>query len=218
MEVLVDNRDGNVWQVPVESLNWKTDKIGKAGSLDLKLINDNPLENKVVEGSIIRATDGNQKIFYGYTFKDSFSINSSFSVTAYDQLKYLMYDDTFVMPAMTADQAIAQICKQAGIAVGTFEKTSHTVPAMVEDGKKAFDVTSKYLDSTLIATNRNYVLYDNFGKVDLKNIGSLIISPEKFYIGEESLLYDFDYERSIEDSYNRIKLVRDNKETSKRQV
>ncbi|KHF30175.1 hypothetical protein LR68_01302 [Anoxybacillus sp. BCO1] len=75
--------------------------------------------------------------------------------------------------------------------VGTFEDTGYKVPAMVEDNKKAFDVVAKLLDSTLIATNRNYVLFDNFGKLELRNINNMAIPADDFYIGEESLLFDF---------------------------
>ncbi len=59
---------------------------------------------------------------------------------------------------------------------------------------------------------------DNFGSLGLHNIKDMIIPPTDFYIGEESLLYDFDYSVSIEDAYNKIKLVVDDKKASKRKV
>jgi hypothetical protein len=49
----------------------------------------------------------------------------------------------------------------------------------------------KFLDSTLIATNRNFVLFDNFGSLALKNINNMKIAADDFYIGEGSLLFDF---------------------------
>lgn len=219
MEVLIDNRDGTVWDVPVSSVQWKTSRIGKAGTLDAKLVIEDPLKFPVNNGAVIRVTDGPYKIFYGYVFETGFNASSDFSVKAYDQLRYLMYNDTFVFSSTTATAGIKKIATDAGLKIGTFEETGYKVPAMVEDNKKALDVVAKFLDSTLIATNRNYVLFDNFGKLELRNINNMAIQADDFYIGEESLLFDFEYKKSIdEETYNRIKIVQDNKKTGKREV
>ncbi len=147
MEVLVDNRDGNIYEVPVTSINWKTEKTGKASELNVTLLNPKPLEDKVVSGAIVRVIDGTHKVFYGYSFKAGFGKNSEFKITAYDQLKYLMYNDTYVIPSMQAEVAIARICGQAGRSLNTIANTGFTAPAMVEEDKKALDVIMKYIDS-----------------------------------------------------------------------
>ena len=218
MEVLIDNRDGSIYEVPVTSISWKTEKTGKASELNVTLLNPKPLEDKVVSGAVVRVTDDVHKIFYGYSFKVGFGKNSEFKITAYDQLKYLMYNDTYVIPSMPAEAAIARICGQAGRSLSTLASTGFTAPAMVEEDKKALDVIMKYIDSAIVATNQSFVFMDEFGSLGLHNINSLVISPTEFYIGEESLLYDLDYSVSIEDAYNRIKLVIDDKEASKRKV
>lgn len=219
MEVLIDNRDGTIWEMPVSNVQWKTSRIGKAGTLDAKLVIEQPTKFPVNSGAIIRVTDGAHKIFYGYVFETGFNTSSEFGVKAYDQLRYLMYNDTFVFSSTTATAGIKKIATDAGLKIGTFEETGYKVPAMVEDNKKALDVVSKFLDSTLIATNRNYVLFDNFGKLELRNINNMAIQADDFYIGEESLLFDFDYKKSIdEETYNRVKIVQDNKKTGKREV
>jgi hypothetical protein len=219
MEVLIDNRDGKVWEMPVQSVDWKTARIGKVGSLDAKLILEKPLDYPVNSGAVLRITDGENKVFYGYVFKGGFKQDSLVSVKAYDQLRYLMYNDTFVFSATTATAAIKKIATDSDLIIGHFEDTLYRVPGIVEDDKKALDVLSKFLDSTLIATNRNFVLFDNFGSLDLRNIANMLIPADDFYIGEESLLFDFEYEKSIdEETYNRIKLVQDNKKTGKREV
>lgn len=221
MEVLVDNRNGKVYEMPLRSITWKTERRGKAGEFDAELIIEDPLNFPIVNGAVVRAMDGKQKIFYGYVFKTGQGKDSIVTVKAYDQLRYLMFNDTFVIPAMTATKAIERVVKKASpnMKIGFLANTAYTVPGVVEDDKKAFDVVSKYLDSTLIATNRNFVLYDNFGELDLQNINNLKISSDEFYIGEDSLLYDYTYEKSIDDeTYNRVKLVHDNEKTGKREV
>lgn len=219
MEVLIDNRNGTVWNMPVSSIEWKTSRIGKAGSLAASLVIEEPLKYPIKSGDVIRVKDGKTKIFYGYVFEIEISQDDEVTIKAYDQIKYLMYNDTFVMPSSTATAAIKKIAKAANLKVGAFENTSYKVPGIVEDDKQALDVVSKFLDSTLIATNRNYVLFDNFGSLTLKNINNMKIAADDFYIGESSLLFDFEYKKSIDDeTYNRVKLVHDNKKSGKREV
>lgn len=219
MEVLVDNRNGTVWDMPVKSFSWKTSRIGKAGTFEAKLIIPDPLKFPVNNGDVIRVKDGKNKVFYGYVFDSNFKKDDEVGIKAYDQLRYLMYNDTFVFPATTATVAIKKIAKDANLKIGKFEDTGYKVPGIVEDDKKAFDVVSKFLDSTLIATNKNFVLFDNFGSLDLRNINNMAIKADDFFLGEESLLFDFDYTKSIDkETFNRVKLVQDNKKTGKRDV
>ena len=219
MEVLIDNRNGTVWDMPVSSIEWKTERIGKVGTLDAELVISDPLKYPINKGDVIRVMDGKHKVFYGYVFESSIKKDDSVKLKAYDQLKYLMYDDTFVIPTTTATAAIKKLVTDAKLRIGTFEDTKYKVPGIIEDGKMAFDVATKFLDSTLIATNRNFILYDNFGSLNLRNIENMRIPADDFYIGEDSLLFDFEYIRSIDkETYNRIKLAHDNKETNKREV
>lgn len=221
MEVLVDNRNGKVYEMPLRSITWKTERRGKAGEFEAELIIEDPLNFPIVNGAVVRAMDGKQKIFYGYVFKTGQGKDSIVTVKAYDQLRYLMFNDTFVIPAMTATKAIERIVKRASpnMKIGFLADTGYTVPGVAEDDKKAFDVVSKYLDSTLIATNRNFVLFDNFGELELRDIVNMKLPDDEFYIGEDSLLYDYTYEKSIDDeTYNRVKLVHDNEKTGKREV
>lgn len=219
MEVLIDNRNGTVWDMPVSSVEWKTARIGKVGTLNANIVLTEPLKHPVNSGDIIRVMDEKEKVFYGYVFEVSVKREGAVSIKAYDQLKYLMYNDTFVFPSTTATAAIKKIASDAKLKIGKLEDTGYKVPGIVEDDKKALDVVTKFLDSTLIATNRNFVLFDNFGSLDLRNINNMKIPADDFYIGEESLLFDFSYKKSIdEDTYNRVKLVHDNKKTGKREV
>ncbi|MFJ3386340.1 hypothetical protein [Lysinibacillus sp. NPDC086135] len=219
MEILIDNRIGEVFEIPVKSFDWKTERIGKASVFEAQLYNDKPLEFPIESGAVIRATEGNKKIFYGFAFEDGVKKSGDMSFKAYDQLRYMKNQDTYVIPSLTATAAIKRISNMLNLKVGTFEETGYVVPGIVEDDKEAFDVVSKFLDATLIATNRNYILFDNFGTLELRNIFSLVIPADDFYIGDCSLLFDYDYSKSIDkETYNRIKFVRDNKKTGKRET
>lgn len=219
MEILIDNRKGEVFDIPTKSFEWKTERIGKASSFEADMYNDKPLEFPVEGGAIIRATEGNNKIFYGFAFEDGIKKSGDMSIKAYDQLRYLKNQDTYVMPSSTATTAIKRIAGMLNLSTGILEDTKFVVPGIVEDEKEAFDVVAKFLDSTLIATNRNFILFDNFGKLDLRSIENLVIPADDFYIGDDSLLYDYEYSKSIDkETYNKIKFVRDNKKKAKRET
>lgn len=219
MEILIDNRKGEVYEIPVKAFEWKTERIGKASSFEAEMFNDKPLQFPVEGGAIIRATEGKNNIFYGFAFEDGIRKSGDMTLKAYDQLRYLKNQDTYVMPTSTATAAIKRIAELLNLKTGVLEDTKFTVPGIVEDDKEAFDVVTKFLDSTLIATNRNFVLFDNFGKLDLRNIDNLVIPADDFYIGDDSLLYDYEYTKSIDkETYNKIKFVRDNKDSGKRET
>lgn len=110
MEVLLDNRMGEVVEMPVSKFEWKTERIGKASVLDVSLIIKNPLEFPINSGAIVRVEDGDAKIFYGFVFDSKIINGAEVVVKAYDQLRYLMYNDTFVIPASTASAAIKKNC------------------------------------------------------------------------------------------------------------
>lgn len=117
---------------------------------------------------------------------------------------------------MTASQVIRRIAGDFGLRLGRIDNTGYRIPTMVEDGEKLLDIACKALDLTLINYNRNYVMFDDFGALAVRNTAEMVL---QFIIGDQSLLYDYNYERSIDDNtYNRIKLVRDNKDTGKRDV
>ena len=57
---------------------------------------------------------------------------------------------------------------------------------------------------------------DNFGTLELLNIKNQLTN---LVIGDESLLIDYDFETSIDgDTYNQIKLVKENKKSKKREI
>src|SRR5690606_17434056 len=108
-KVLIDNMNGTVWDMPVADLDWKTNRVGKVGTLDLTLVVSEPSKYPIENGNVIRVTDGDVKVFFDYVFEVGFGTDDKVKVKAYDQLKYLMFNDTFVLPASTATVAISKI-------------------------------------------------------------------------------------------------------------
>lgn len=216
LEILLDNKDGVVWDISelVSSVTWKTVRIGRPGSLDLTLVKHQDL--RVEPGAVIRVKDGQRGVFYGYVFTIEQRRNDELKVTAYDQLRYLLSKDTRVFENVTASDVLLRIANDLGLKTGIIAFTSYRIPTLSEEDQPLIDIIGKALDLTLINTGRMFVLYDNFGALALREPQNI---PVDVVIGDESLAYDYTYKRSIdEDTYNVIKLVRDNEKTGKREV
>lgn len=216
LEILLDNREGNVLDISqlVSSVTWKTVRIGRPGSLDLRLIKYNDL--KIDPGAVIRVRNGANNVFYGYVFVIDRGSDDEVQITAYDQVRYLLSNDTYVYANATATEIIRKIAQEFGLKTGEIANTNYRITTMVEDNQKALDVIFKALDLTLIATGNAFVFYDDFGFLTLRNANDMAVDVA---IGDESLAYAYSYKRSIDDdTYNRIKLVQNNKETNRRDV
>lgn len=103
---------------------------------------------------------------------------------------------------------------------GDIEDTGFKIASRVEENSTLFDMIENALDLTLQNSGKMFVLYDDFGKLALKNISSMFVRKEGGYllIDEESG-ENFEYSSSIDsDTYNKIKLTYDNEETGKREV
>lgn len=138
------------------------------------------------------------------------------SITAYDQMRYLKNKDTYVLSNLTASQIFSKLCKDTKLKHRVVEASSYRTAERVNDNKSLFEIVQYAIDETLANTGEWYTMRDNFGTIEFRNIKSL---KTDIFIGDESLLTDFEYKSSIDnDSFNQIKLVKDNKETGKRDV
>lgn len=221
LEIVIDQKNGTLWDVSqlVSNATWKTSRIGKPSSLEITLIKGALFQDKNFScnnGDIVRATWKGRPLFLGYIFSIGSGKDEAVTLTAYDQTRYLLANDTYVFKNVTATQVIKRIANDFGLKTGPLEDTQHIIPAMVEDNKKLMDIICKALDLTLIATTRNYILFDDFGLLTIRNINDMKVDT---VLSDDSLMYDYEYNRSIDsDTYNRIKIVQDNKTTGRRDV
>lgn len=171
---------------------------------------------KYAPGDIIRFKADGINVFYGYIFTIDSGSDEVVKILAYDQLRYLMASDTYVFSNVTATEVIRRIAKDFNLPVGELADTGYRMPTLVEDNTKLMDIICKALTVTLINAGENFVFYDDFGFLTLRNVRDLMVN---FYIGNRSLVYDFSHKRSIDtDTYNYIKIVKDNKNTGRRDV
>lgn len=215
INLIIDDKNGNVFDISelVEEVTWKTKRKGSPSSLDIKLLEDSQV--KISNGNIISFKVNGTNVFYGYVFKNSGDDSPEIKITAYDQIKYLMYNDVCVGVNKKASEIITGIFEKLQLKIGTIEDTGYVIPTFVEDDKKYLDIIYSALDKTIVSNTKMFVLYDDYGYLNLRDINNM---RQEVVIADDSNLGNYDWESSIEESYNCIKFVRDNEETKGRDV
>ncbi|KOC49995.1 XkdQ/YqbQ family protein [Clostridium botulinum] len=216
IQLLLDNKNGNVFDISQlgNEVTWKTKRKGKPSSLDIQLLKDSKIN--INNGDVVSFKVDNNKVFYGYVFDNSGSNDMDIKITAYDQMRYLLNNDTYVFKNKKASEIISGMAKDVGLRIGTIEDTGYVIPQLLEDDKKLLDIMYSSLDKTLMANKNTYVLFDDFGYLTLKNINNM---RQTVAISDDSNLGEYSYSNSIDDcTYNRIKFVQDNKKTKSRDV
>lgn len=194
---------------------WSTKRSGSPASLELTVIADDAVV--WTHGGIVAVKDGNDGLFYGYVVKISQNEKDQVAITAYDQTWYLKKNkETYVFNGKRADEILTQIAADFGLKCGALENTGYAIPSMIEDGQTLFDIVLKAIDYTLINTGKMFVLWDDFGSLRITDVAQ---SKLDLFVGDSSLATGYTYETEIDsETYNKIKLVQDNKTTGKRDV
>lgn len=213
VELLIQN--GNAIYAPSveEGITWSTERKGSPGQLQFKVLADNALN--FTEGDAVRLRYNGSNVFYGFVFKKKRDKNNIITVTAYDQLRYLKNKDTYVYENKTASQLIQMIAGDFNLQTGVLESTGYNIESRIEENTSLFDMIQNALDVTLENTKKLYVLYDDFGKITLRGLGSMKVN----ILIDAETAEDFDYESSIDgNTYNKVKLTYDNEDTGSREV
>jgi hypothetical protein len=196
-----------------EGIKWTTERCGSPSVLKFTVIKDDSIAFQ--EGDAVRMKVDGQNVFYGFVFSKKRNKEHHIEVTAYDQLRYLKNKDTYVYENKTASQVIQMIANDFNLNLGKIEQTGYIIPSRVEDNQSLFDIIQNALDLELQNKGEMFCLYDDFGKLTLKNIASMKLD----LLIDKDTAEDFDYTSSIDDqTYNRIKLTYDNEEAGEREV
>ena len=167
----------------------------------------------IPEGSSVELAVDGVKMFKGYVFTASQNRDGEVEYTAYDQLRYLKANASYVFEAMTLPQIIQQIAADFDLTCGTLVDTGYAFPCLIKENTSCLDIIFDALTETIYMTGKIYVFYDNAGALTLTEAKDMYSST---LIGDKSLATDFTYKRDIDsDTYNRIKLVRPNSETGR---
>ena len=218
--MLISDPSGRKAYIPAveEGIEWSTERRSTPGKLTFKLVKDSVLQFE--EGAAVRLRVGGRPVSFGFVFSQKRDKDQRIKVTAYDQLRYMNNKDTYVYENKTAAQLVQMIAADFSLNTGSLEDTGFVIPSRVEDNTSLFDVIENALDLTLQHTRKMFVLYDDSGRLTLKNMASMYVGePGAYLLIDEETGENFEYTSSIDsNTYNKIKLVYDNEDTGKREV
>ena len=159
-------------------------------------------------------------IFFGFVFSRKRDKENIVAVTAYDQIRYLKNKDTRVYENRTASQFIRAAAADFSLRAGDIEDTRYVIPSRVEENTSLLEMIENALDLTLQNTGEMYVLYDDFGKLALKNLSAMYVGePGAYLVIDRESGENFEYASSIDsNTFNKIKLTFDNEDTGHREV
>lgn len=211
---LMINHDGKLYEPPVlDDFTVTLERKGTPGKLTFTLLKNQDVE--FVEGDAVRFRISRTWLFYGWIFERSIDADGNIKCTCYDQIRYLKNKDSYMYENKTASELIKMIAKDYNLKCGSIADTKHKIARRIEEDKCLIDIILNALDETLAMTGKLYVLYDDFGKLTLKNIEDMAFD----LMVDLEVIEGYQYKASIDDEvYNQIKLAYPNKETGKYDV
>lgn len=211
VSIIIQNGYSGYEPVVLDDIQWITERKGSPGKLIFKVMRDDAL--KLEEGSVVSFKVGSEAVFYGYLFRISGDKTNEVTLTCYDQIRYLKNKDTYIFKNTTANRIANMICTDFGIRYGELEETAHVIPYVVYDNKTLLDMIQDALDMTLTSTRKLYVIYDDYGKITIKQIARMKVG----LMIDADTAETFNFESSIDDeTYNRIKLMYEDSESKER--
>lgn len=213
VELFIQHNSTIQFPVVEEGARLTLERKGTPGKLEFTVVKGPGLN--FAEGDPVKLTVNGTAMFYGFVFKKKRGKGGTIDVVAYDQLRYLKNKDTITEEGLKASDLLKRIATDFRLNLGTVEDTGYTLETIVEENQTLFDMIQSALDETLMNTKQLYVLYDDAGKLTLKNINTMKLN----LLIDEETGENFSYESSIdEQTYNKIKLAYNDEKTGKREL
>ena len=186
---------------------------GQPGKMAFKVVQDELLD--IQEGYRVIVQRGDTGIFFGFVFARKLDKDNIVSITCYDQLRYLKNEQIYNTVNKKASEIIKQLAEDFQLQVGDIADTEYVIPRFRAGTQTLFDLMQTALDMTTEATKNLFVLYDDFGKLTLKNINDMRVD----ILIDSETAENFSFGSDIDkDTYNEIVLYFDNKDTNAHEI
>ena len=213
VKILIQSGSKVFYPVVTDGAKLTWERKGTPGKLTFNLVKDKVISYQ--EGDPVKVLVDDKPVFYGFIFKKNRNKDGTISNTAYDQLRYLKNKDTFTDEGLSASDLIKRLAGDFNLNLGTVEDTGYIFETIVQENKTLFDMIQDALDDTLRITGNLFVLYDDVGKLTLKNVNSMKLPV----LIDSETAENYDYESGIDtQTFNKIKLAYNNEDTGKREI
>ncbi len=201
MFIVIKNGEKEFYPVLVSEVSLKSSRVGSPCELNFSVLKDDVLD--FTEGNAVFLYVEKKCVFKGYVFQKSRDKEDIINVVCYDQLRYLKNKDSFKYENISASTLIKNICAKFNLVCGTIEETGYIIPSRVENNTSLIDIILTALQLTLDNKGGRFCLYDDAGKICLKNVNSMVLDT---YVCKD-FGTNFSYVSSIDaNTFNQIKL------------
>jgi hypothetical protein len=200
-ELAIFNGSRRMIPMTINGVMLEQTRQGAPAKLQFTVVKDQYLS--FPEGAVARLTVDGKIVFVGFIFEKSRNRDQHIACVAYDQLRYFKNKDTWVIENMKASDFLRKVCDQFLLKAGDIEDTGFVIENMIIDNKTIFDAVQDTLDQTLINTGKMFILYDDAGKICLKDAEKM---KSDLLICDQTA-QNYDYSSSIEEMYNAVKLI-----------
>ncbi|MDP4120964.1 MAG: hypothetical protein Q8876_07945, partial [Bacillota bacterium] len=122
---------------------------GYAGKLEFSVVED--LERMFYEGSKVIFKYNGNNMFFGTVFQRERSQDNEIKVTAYDNLRYLLFDTFYQFDGLTCSQIFEKICIDNNIPYSIVNNSCLSLPLKTYDNVTAYGIYQDASDQTLSA-------------------------------------------------------------------
>lgn len=212
LELMISSGNDLLFPTVLDEITLESDWQVSPSKLSFKVPNMDGMS--VSEGQHVSLKVSGVNLFYGFIFSLDYQ-QDEITVTAYDQMRYLKNKDSMIFSKLDAAGIIKKIASTFNLKTGTLEATGYTLAPRVEQDACLADMIKNALDQTLMNTNKKFILYDDYGALTLKNMENM----KHDLIIDGKTISDFQMNSSIDqNTYNIIKLYRENEKTNKRDI
>jgi hypothetical protein len=165
--LLIESGNTVIQPAVKDDITWETNRKNTPGKLTFTVIQDQEIE--FAEGSAVSLQVNGIPLFYGFVFSRSRDKSHQIKVTCYDQIKYLIKNnDTYQYENKQVGDVVRMIAEDYRLNVGSLESGGYSM-TQYEEEETLYDIIQNAMDLTLMNTGTLFVLYDDFGKLTLKN-------------------------------------------------
>ena len=184
-------------------VEWFASVMGKAGRLKFRVVRDGIVN--FVEGDRVSFYVDSVLRFSGFVMTKERTSEQIISVTAYDQMFYLVRNKgTYVFLNKSAKEIIQTIGADYGLEIGYINDGGWRIPQRIEEGETLMDMILSALEICGQATGKEYFLFDRGGQLIVKEKKEMAVEAVLRCDGGIS---EYTYRTDIsKDTYNAVQL------------
>lgn len=199
--------------VVLDNISIEYYRKNQPSKMTFKVVQDELLD--IQEGYRVKVQRGDTGIFFGFVFARKVDKDNILTITCYDQLRYLKNEQIYNTVNKKASEIIKQLAEDFQLQIGDIADTGYVIPRFRAGTQTLFDLMQTAIDITTEATKNLYVLYDDYGKLTLKNINDMRVD----ILIDSETAENFNFASDIDkDTYNEIVLYFDNKDTHEHEI